>query len=82
MVPQQRFYMVQDMITPVILGADFWARFGEFAIYFQQRKLKVQSLNLSVDLYVSVDDCKTCGKGCSKRDRTGTVFCSKEDTTL
>ena len=34
--------MVQDMVTPVIFGADFWARFGEFAIDFQQRKLKVQ----------------------------------------
>ena len=51
------------MVTPVILGADFWARFGQFAIDSQQRKLKVQSLNLSVDLLYSVDDCKTGARG-------------------
>ena len=77
-VPQQRFIVVQDMVTPVILGADFWARFGEFAIDFQRRKLKVQSLNLSVDLFDSVDDCRTGGKGCSQRDKNVAVFCSRE----
>lgn len=77
-VPQQRFIVVQDMVTPVILGADFWARFGEFSIDFQHRKLKVQSLNLSVDLFDSVDDCRTGGQGCPRRDKNVAVFCSKE----
>ena len=81
-VPQQRFIVVQDMVTPVILGADFWARFGEFAIDFQRRKLKVQSLNLSVDLFDSVDDCRTGGKGCSQRDKNVAVFCSQNPCPL
>ena len=49
-VPDQRFIVVEDMITPVILGADFWSRLGEFSLNFQEGKLRVQSLGLELDL--------------------------------
>ena len=68
--------MVQDMVTPVILGADFWARFGEFLIYVVYHysraaesegpgggEVKVQSLNLSVELFNSVGNCKAGTRG-------------------
>ena len=40
-VDSQRFIVVKKMITPVILGADFWGRFGEFSIDFNGRKLRL-----------------------------------------
>lgn len=49
-IPQQRFIVVEDMITPVILGADFWMRLGEFTLDFVHRKLRVTSLGVEVNL--------------------------------
>ena len=49
-VPDQRFIVVADMITDVILGADFWARFGEFTLDFKNGLLKIPSSGISVKL--------------------------------
>ena len=40
-VDSQRFIVVKKMITPVILGADFWGRFGEFSLDFNGRTLRL-----------------------------------------
>ena len=40
-VESQRFIVVRKMVTPVILGADFWGRFGQFSINFRERKLQL-----------------------------------------
>lgn len=49
-IPDQRFIVVEDMITPVILGADFWGRLGEFSLNFKEGKLKIKSLGIELDL--------------------------------
>ncbi len=54
-VPDQRFIVVSDMITNVILGADFWARFGEFTLDFQEERLKIPKLGVSIRLWESPD---------------------------
>ncbi len=69
-VPNQRFIVVEDMITPIILGADFWLRFGEFSINFGQRKLKLGVNGTEVDLLDSVN-------GITKED-DGQVFIVSE----
>ena len=40
-VDSQRFIVVKKMVTPVILGADFWGRFGQFSLNFKERKLRL-----------------------------------------
>ena len=52
-IPKQRFIVVEDMITPVILGADFWMRLGELTIDFKSRKIKVNSLGVQLDMLQS-----------------------------
>jgi transposase InsO family protein len=55
-VPDQRFIVVSEMITEVILGADFWARFGEFTLDFKEGRLKIPKLGISVKLWESPRD--------------------------
>ena len=52
-IPKQRFIVVEDMITPVILGADFWMRLGELTIDFKSRKIKVNRLGIQLDMLQS-----------------------------
>ena len=40
-VKDQRFIVVSKMITPVILGGDFWGRFGKFSFNFKEKTLSV-----------------------------------------
>lgn len=49
LVKDQRFIVVSRMITPVILGADFWGRFGQFSLNFRDSKLTVGEV--TVDLF-------------------------------
>ena len=48
---RQRFVVVKDMITAMILGADFWVRFGEMTIDFQRSRLMVKRVKLDIPLY-------------------------------
>ena len=35
-IDSQRFIVVRKMVTPIILGADFWGRFGEFLLISEE----------------------------------------------
>ena len=49
-VTEQRFLVVKEMINAVIFGADFWSRFGEFALDFKEKVLKSPKVGLCVQL--------------------------------
>ena len=49
-VTEQRFLVVNEVITAVILGADFWSMFGEFALDFKGKVLQSPKVGLCVQL--------------------------------
>ena len=51
MVPNQRFIVIRNMVTRVILGADFWVRLGEMTLDFSGRRLKVEKLKMDVEMF-------------------------------
>ena len=52
-VEQQRFVVVRGMITPVILGADFWCRIPPITLDFVNGKLSIEGMTEPVGLYDS-----------------------------
>ena len=47
-VKDQRFIVVTKMITPIILGADFWGRFGELSLNFKEHKLSLGGVTVEL----------------------------------
>jgi hypothetical protein len=51
LVPDQRFVVVRDMITNVILGADFWGRVSPITFDFAASSLKLGESGVEIPLY-------------------------------
>ena len=41
-VTNQRFVVIDGLVTRMILGADFWVRLGEITLDFAQRRLRIE----------------------------------------
>lgn len=53
LVKNQRFVVVEDMITGVILGADFWARLPPMLLDFRNRSLSIPELGVETEMFGS-----------------------------
>lgn len=53
LVKNQRFVVVEDMITAVILGADFWARLPPMLLDFRNRSLSIPELGVKTEMFGS-----------------------------
>ena len=65
-IKNQRFVVVDKMITPIILGIDFWGRLPPFTLSNDQ--LEIEELNLMTQLFSSfripVSKEETSGRSC------------------
>ena len=50
-LPSQRFVVVKSMVTPVILGADFWSRLPPLTLNFNEGTLQCPGMGRPVRLY-------------------------------
>ena len=53
LVARQRSVVVENMVTPVILGADFWSRVPPLTLDFNSSQLLIRQIGLSVPLHTS-----------------------------
>ena len=54
-ISYQCFIVVKKMVTPLILGADFWGRFGQFSLDFRKQKLHLSG-NITLPLKKSATE--------------------------
>ena len=66
-VTNQRFVVIDGLVTRMILGADFWVRLGEITLDFAQRRLRIEKLGINTELHetdtLSIAIAQDAGRG-------------------